>query len=104
MAAALQQLNWGSERGYYELSVGNPDKGTLALEEVLWRIEQFTTAQLPIVVTHVRSNQVSPCVPDAAVGVSGSKKALLQSVSALPVRNCVASLKLVCCPAATQKQ
>ncbi|KAK9856840.1 hypothetical protein WJX84_011829 [Apatococcus fuscideae] len=52
MAAALQQLNWGSERGYYELSVGNPDKGTLALEEVLWRIEQFTTAQLPIVVTH----------------------------------------------------
>ncbi len=58
LAAALEQLQWGSERGCYELSVGNPDKGVLPLQEVLKRIHQFTAANLPIVVTHVSLTSV----------------------------------------------
>ncbi|KAK9837625.1 hypothetical protein WJX74_001654 [Apatococcus lobatus] len=52
LAAALQQLGWERERGCYELSVGNPDKGVLPAEEVLRRVQQFTVQHLPIVVTH----------------------------------------------------
>ena len=55
LEAALQQLGWEQQRGCYELSVGNPDKGVLPVEEVLQRIQQFTAEHLPIVVTHVSS-------------------------------------------------
>lgn len=61
LEAALQQLGWGWERGCYELSVGNPDKGVLPVEEVLQRLQQFRADHLPIVVTHVR-NAVVPAL------------------------------------------
>ena len=39
--------------GCFELSVGNPDKGLLPLEEISKRVQQFTEANIPLVVTHV---------------------------------------------------
>ena len=61
LEAALQQLGWKRERGCYELSVGNPDKGVLPVEEVLRRLQQFTAEHLPIVVTHVSNAGTSLC-------------------------------------------
>ena len=67
LAVALKQLQWDKEQGCYELSVGNPDKGVLPLQEVLQRLQQFTTANLPIVVTHVSELLESPSasIPEA---------------------------------------
>ena len=43
--------------GCFELSIGNPDKGLLPLDEVRQRVEQFTAANLPLVVVQVRPMQ-----------------------------------------------
>ena len=53
MAAALSLLEISSE-GCYELSIGNPDKGTMPIEECKKRIQQFIDADLPILVTKVK--------------------------------------------------
>jgi len=53
LLAAAAALHGGE--ALYELSVGNPDKGMLALEDVRRRVAQFTDAGLPLVVTHVRA-------------------------------------------------
>ena len=39
--------------GSFELSIGNPDKGMLPLDQVRQRVEQFITAGLPVVVVQV---------------------------------------------------
>ena len=44
------------DQGCFELSVGNPDKGLLPLEELRHRVQQFLDAELPLVVTHVSSS------------------------------------------------
>ncbi|KAK9839540.1 hypothetical protein WJX81_008400 [Elliptochloris bilobata] len=41
----------GAREALYELSVGNPDKGMLALDDVRQRVAQFTETGLPLVVT-----------------------------------------------------
>ena len=41
--------------GCFELSIGNPDKGMLPLDQVRQRVKQFTAADLPVVVVQVRS-------------------------------------------------
>ncbi len=43
--------------GCFELSIGNPDKGLLPLDQVRQRVEQFTAANLPVVVVQVRALQ-----------------------------------------------
>ena len=54
LAAALKAKGlWGGE-GCFELSVGNPDKGLMLLEEAKRRVAQFVKAGLPLVVTQVR--------------------------------------------------
>jgi hypothetical protein len=40
--------------GCFELSIGNPDKGMLPLDEVRRRVEQFTDAGYPVVVVQVQ--------------------------------------------------
>lgn len=50
LLAAACKLRPGME-GCFELSVGNADKGRLPLEEIERRVQQFTTAQLPVVLT-----------------------------------------------------
>ena len=39
--------------GCFEMSVGNPDKGVMPLEELRKRVQQFVKADIPLVVTHV---------------------------------------------------
>ena len=39
--------------GCFELSIGNPDKGMLPLDQIRARVEQFTAANLPVVVVQV---------------------------------------------------
>lgn len=43
----------GSDEGCYELSIGNPDKGVMPIEECRKRIKQFTDADIPLLVTKV---------------------------------------------------
>ena len=52
LAAGAAALGDGRE-ALFELSVGNPDKGMLALDVVRRRVAQFTEAGLPLVVTQV---------------------------------------------------
>ena len=49
-AQAALRLRPGAE-GCFELSIGNADKGVLALEEVQRRVSQFVAAGLPLAVT-----------------------------------------------------
>jgi len=51
LLAAACQMHGQPGDGCFELSVGNPDKGTLPLEEVRSRVQQFVDADLPVVVT-----------------------------------------------------
>ncbi len=53
LLAAGAALCGGGREALYELSVGNPDKGMLALDDVRRRVAQFTEAGLPLVVTQV---------------------------------------------------
>ena len=52
LAAALAAKGVDAE-GCFELSVGNPDKGLMSLEEARRRVRQFVDARLPLVVTQV---------------------------------------------------
>ena len=52
------------EDGCFEMSVGNPDKGVMPLEEVRKRVQQFIEADVPLVVTHVSSARF-PWVPES---------------------------------------
>jgi len=54
LAAALKAKGSQAE-GCFELSVGNPDKGLMSLEEAKRRVAQFVAAGLPLVVTQVSS-------------------------------------------------
>lgn len=53
LLAAGAALCGDGREALYELSVGNPDKGMLALDDVRRRVAQFTEAGLPLVVTQV---------------------------------------------------
>jgi hypothetical protein len=54
LAAALKAKGLSGGEGCFELSVGNPDKGLMSLEEAKRRVAQFVKAGLPLVVTQVR--------------------------------------------------
>jgi hypothetical protein len=54
LAAALRAKGLEAE-GCFELSVGNPDKGLMSLEEAQRRVQQFVDAGLPLVVTQVNA-------------------------------------------------
>lgn len=45
-------MNSGAE-GCYELSVGNPDKGLLPLDEIKRRVQPFIDSETPLVVVQV---------------------------------------------------
>ena len=45
-------MNSGAE-GCYELSVGNPDKGLLPLDEIKRRVQPFIDSHTPLVVVQV---------------------------------------------------
>ncbi|KAK9917941.1 hypothetical protein WJX75_009936 [Coccomyxa subellipsoidea] len=51
LAAALKAKGLSGGEGCFELSVGNPDKGLMSLEEAKRRVAQFVKAGLPLVVT-----------------------------------------------------
>ncbi|BDA48658.1 hypothetical protein COCOBI_12-3390 [Coccomyxa sp. Obi] len=51
LAAALKTKELSAGEGCFELSVGNPDKGLMSLEEAKRRVAQFVKAGLPLVVT-----------------------------------------------------
>lgn len=55
LLAAGAALCGDGREALYELSVGNPDKGALALDDARRRVAQFTEAGLPLVVTQVFS-------------------------------------------------
>ncbi len=58
LAAALKAKGLSGGEGCFELSVGNPDKGLMSLQEAKSRVAQFVTAGLPLVVTQVRCSRV----------------------------------------------
>ena len=53
LSAALKTKGLAETDGCFELSVGNPDKGQLPLEEIKRRVSQFVEQGLPLVVTQV---------------------------------------------------
>jgi hypothetical protein len=59
LAAALAAKGVDAE-GCFELSVGNPDKGLMSLEDAQARVQQFVDAGLPLVVTQVGA-LTTPC-------------------------------------------
>ena len=59
LEAACRQKNQTS-LGCYELSVGNPDKGIMPIEECRRRVQQFIDANLPVLVTKVRHELFKP--------------------------------------------
>ena len=54
LSAALNTKGLAETDGCFELSVGNPDKGLLPLDEIKRRVAQFVEQGLPLVVTQVR--------------------------------------------------
>ena len=73
LSAALKTKGLEETDGCFELSVGNPDKGLLPLDEIKRRVAQFVEQGLPLVVTQVQ------CLPhdhQSALGV-----AMLQRVA-----------------------
>ena len=54
LSAALKTKGLAETDGCFELSVGNPDKGLLPLDEIKRRVAQFVEQGLPLVVTQVR--------------------------------------------------
>ena len=53
LSAALKTKGLEETDGCFELSVGNPDKGQLPLDEIKRRVAQFVEQGLPLVVTRV---------------------------------------------------
>ena len=53
LSAALKTKGLAETEGCFELSVGNPDKGQLPLNEIKRRVSQFVEEGLPLVVTQV---------------------------------------------------
>ena len=53
LSAALKTKGLAETEGCFELSVGNPDKGQMPLDEVKRRVSQFVEQNLPLVVTQV---------------------------------------------------
>ena len=53
LSAALKTKGLAETDGCFELSVGNPDKGLLPLDEIKRRVAQFVEQGLPLVVTQV---------------------------------------------------
>lgn len=60
LAAALRTKELSAGEGCFELSVGNPDKGLMSLEEAKRRVAQFVKTGLPLVVTQVPCSILSP--------------------------------------------
>ena len=54
LSAALKTKGLAETDGCFELSVGNPDKGLLPLDEIKRRVAQFVEQGLPLVVTQVQ--------------------------------------------------
>lgn len=52
-ACAARTAHGGPSEGCFELSIGNADKGLLPEDEIMRRVRQFTSADLPVVVTQV---------------------------------------------------
>ena len=61
LSAALKTKGLAETDGCFELSVGNPDKGQLPLDEIKRRVSQFVEQGLPLVVTQVLTT--FPCYP-----------------------------------------
>lgn len=53
MLAAACKQSGRLQDGCYELSIGNPDKGTMPIEECRRRLRQFQEAHLPVLITKV---------------------------------------------------
>ena len=67
LSAALKTKGLAETDGCFELSVGNPDKGLLPLDEIKRRVAQFVEQGLPLVVTQVQ------CLPhDTHFGAGGA--------------------------------
>ena len=60
LSAALKTKGLAETDGCFELSVGNPDKGQLPLDEIKRRVSQFVEQGLPLVVTQVIKLPLDP--------------------------------------------
>ncbi len=60
LSAALKTKGLDETDGCFELSVGNPDKGQLPLDEIKRRVSQFVEQGLPLVVTQVLTSISCP--------------------------------------------
>lgn len=68
LSAALKTKGLQETDGCFELSVGNPDKGQLPLDEIKRRVGQFVEQGLPLVVTQVLTGPCphKSCLDDAS--------------------------------------